>query len=177
ILDVVYNHVGPGADFAALGPWFPVRRGTPWGAALDFGQPAVRDGAIQNACLWIRDFKVDGLRLDAVFMVADDGPRHVLAELADRVHAENPAALVISEMRVGDLRPLDAWGHDAQWSDDFHHHLHVLLTGEQRGHYPGYGSVDGLARLLDRPRAERFVVCSQNHDQVGNRPFGDRPAA
>ena len=176
ILDVVYNHVGPGADFAELAPWFTVRHGTPWGPAPDYRQPPVREWAIQNAVLWIRDYKVDGLRLDAVFTVFDDGPRHVLAELADRVHGERPGALVISEIGPGNLRPLDEWGHDAQWADDFHHELHALLTGEQSGLYTGYGDLASLALQFERSRPERFVVCSQNHDQVGNRALGDRPA-
>ena len=93
----------------------------------------MREWAIQNAELWVRDYRVDGLRLDAVHAVFDDGPRHVLAELAERVRAINPRALVISEMATGDLRPIEEWGHDAQWADELHHELHVLLTGERDG--------------------------------------------
>jgi maltooligosyltrehalose trehalohydrolase len=176
ILDLVYNHVGPGAPFAAFGPWFTSRYETPWGDALDYTQEGVREWAIQNACLWVRDYAVDGLRLDAVFAVKDESPSHVLAELADRVHAERPDALVIGETEVGDRRPIERWGHDAQWSDAFHHELHVLLTGERDGYYGGYGSVAGLASEYRRTPAEGLVYCSQNHDQVGNRALGDRPA-
>ena len=176
VLDVVYNHVGPGAEsLAALGPYFTDRHATFWGPALDYEQRAVREWAIQNAELWVRDYKVDGLRLDAVHAVFDDGPRHVLAELAERVRAVNPRALVISEMATGDLRPIEEWGHDAQWADQLHHELHVLLTGEREGYYADYGTLEGLATELRREPAERLVVESQNHDQVGNRAVGDRP--
>jgi maltooligosyltrehalose trehalohydrolase len=95
----------------------------------------------------------------------------VLAELAERVQP----ALVIAEMEPGDLRPVEEWGHDAQWADELHHELHALLTGERDGYYAQYGSLEGLAAQLERTPSERFVVCSQNHDQVGNRAFGDRP--
>jgi maltooligosyltrehalose trehalohydrolase len=134
----------------------------------------VREWAIQNACQWVRDYHVDGLRLDAVHAVYDDSPQHVLAELAGRVHVESPRALVISEMETDDYRPIEEWGHDAQWADRLHHELHVLLTGEHDGYYEGFGSVTGLKRELERRPAERLVICDQNHDQVGNRALGDR---
>jgi maltooligosyltrehalose trehalohydrolase len=141
------------------------------------GSAGVREWAIQNACYWVRGLHVDGLRLDATHAVFDSGPRHVLAELADRARRENPRALITSEMETGDLRPIRDWGHDAQWADELHHELHVLLTGEQEGYYADYGSVAGLAHQLEREPAERLIVCSQNHDQVGNRAIGDRPSA
>jgi maltooligosyltrehalose trehalohydrolase len=125
----------------------------------------------------VRDYKVDGLRLDAVHAVFDDGPHHVLAELAERVRAIEPRTLVISEMATGDPRPIEEWGHDAQWADQLHHELHVLLTGERDGYYADYGTLEGLAAELGRGPAERLVVESQNHDQVGNRAVGDRPAS
>src|SRR5579872_4995383 len=174
ILDVVYNHVGPGSDaIAAFGPYFGAQ--TPWGPTLDYSHHGVREWAIQNAEQWIRDYKVDGLRLDAVHAVDDDSPTHVLAELKQRVGD----ALVISEMNHEDFRPLDEWGHDAMWLDNLHHELHVLLTGEKRALYEPFGTVDGLVRELTRDRADRLVVCAQNHDQIGNRAQGDRlpPAA
>ncbi|MBD0347778.1 MAG: malto-oligosyltrehalose trehalohydrolase [Thermoleophilia bacterium] len=177
ILDVVYNHVGPGSEaLAAFGPYFTDRYETFWGDAIDYSQPAVREWAIQNACMWVRDYGVDGLRLDATHAVFDEGPRHVLAEFADRVRAEQGRTLVISEMESGDLRPIQEWGHDAQWADELHHELHVLLTGEREGYYADYGNGANLARQLERTPPERLVVCSQNHDQVGNRALGDRPA-
>jgi maltooligosyltrehalose trehalohydrolase len=177
ILDVVYNHLGPGAEFTALGPWFTERWDTPWGGAIDFSHEAVREWAIQNALQWTRDYGIDGLRLDAVFAIHDESEPHVLRELADRVHEANPGALVISEQEVGNEEPIREWGHDAQWADELHHELHVLLSGETFGYYESYGSVSGLARQLERPAGRRLVVCSQNHDQVGNRALGDRPQA
>ncbi len=170
LLDVVYNHLGPGSEaIAAFGPWFTDRHETFWGAALDYSQPGVRDWAIGNAELWTRDYGVDGLRLDAVHSVFDDSPVHVLRELRDRVRG-----LVISEMGHADLRPLEEWGHDAMWLDNLHHELHVLLTGEHESYYAAFGSFESLIAELERPRPERFVVCAQNHDQVGNRAVGDR---
>jgi maltooligosyltrehalose trehalohydrolase len=177
VLDVVYNHIGPGSDAVAVfGPYFTDRFETFWGDALDYRQRGVREWAIQNAELWVRDYGVDGLRLDAVHAVYDDGEPHVLAELAERVHAIDPHVLVISEIGPGDEHPIREWGHDAQWADEFHHVLHVLLTGERDGYYAGYRpSVSAFAQQLARVPSERLVVCAQNHDQVGNRAFGDRP--
>jgi maltooligosyltrehalose trehalohydrolase len=175
ILDVVYNHVGPGSEaLAAFGPYFTDRHETFWGQAIDYERPAVREWAIQSALMWARDYHVDGLRLDAVQAVFDDSPQHVLAELAERVREQRPHALVISETGVDDYRPIEEWGHDAQWFDRFHHELHVLLTGERDGYYERFGSLAGLARELERQPQERFVVYAQNHDQVGNRALGDR---
>jgi maltooligosyltrehalose trehalohydrolase len=173
-LDVVYNHIGPGADaIAAFGPYFTDRHHTFWGDALDYARRGVREWALQNAELWTRDYRIDGLRLDAVHAVFDDSPTHVLAELKQRV---GERLLVISEMEVGDWRPIEQWGHDAQWADASHHELHVLLTGENEGYYEGYGSLARLAELLrgDGHAPEQLVVCAQNHDQVGNRAVGDR---
>ena len=176
VLDVVYNHVGPGNEaLRAFGPYFTDRHETFWGDAIDYAQPAVREWAIQNAVLWVRDYGIDGLRLDATHTVYDDSPRHVLAELAERVREANPRALVTAEIEPGDLRPTGEWGHDAQWADELHHELHALLTGERDGYYAGYGSLEGLAAQLERTPPERLIVCSQNHDQVGNRALGDRP--
>ena len=177
ILDVVYNHVGPGSELlAAYGPYFTDRYDTFWGSAIDYSQRGVREWAIQNAELWVRDYRVDGLRLDATHAIFDESEPHIMVELAQRVRAAHPGALVISEMAIGDRRPLEEWGHDAQWADEFHHALHVLLTGERDGYYEAFGRVADLARAYgDDPR---LVVCAQNHDQVGNRAVGDRlPAA
>ncbi len=177
LLDVVYNHVGPGSEaIAAFGPYFTDRHHTFWGDAINYAEDGVREWAIQNACMWVRDFHLDGLRLDATHAIFDERPHYVLAELAERVHAERPSALVTSEITVGDLRPIEEWGHDAQWADELHHHLHVLLTGEHDGYYAAFGSGDGLAAQFERRPAERLIVCSQDHDQVGNRALGDRPA-
>ncbi|MBA3347927.1 MAG: malto-oligosyltrehalose trehalohydrolase [Actinobacteria bacterium] len=177
VLDVVYNHVGPGNEaLMAFGPYLTDRLGsTPWGDAVDYAHHGVREWALQNAELWVRDYRIDGLRLDAVHAVQDDSPRHVLAELADRVRAADPAALVISEMCLDDFRPLREWGHDAMWLDNLHHALHVVLTGERDGYYADFdGSMAQIARELERPDGAGLVVCAQNHDQVGNRALGDR---
>ena len=181
LLDVVYNHIGPGNEaLRGFGPYFTSRFGeSPWGEALDYGERGVRERAIQDAELWVRDYRFDGLRLDAVHAIEDDSPEHVLAELARRIHSAAPRALVISEMGLDDLRPLRDWGHDAMWLDSLHHALHVALTGERDGYYASFdGSLAAIARELSRPDGSRFVVCAQNHDQVGNRATGDRlPAA
>ena len=177
ILDVVYNHVGPGSEaLTAFAPYFTDRFGqTPWGVALDYASAGVREWAFQNAELWVRDYRIDGLRLDAVHAVYDDSPRHVLAELADRVHAVSSGALVISEMGSADFRPLRDWGHDALWLDGLHHALHVALTGERDGYYATFdGSLGRVAAELARPEEARIVAYAQNHDQVGNRALGDR---
>ena len=177
VLDVVYNHVGPGNEaLRAFGPYFTDHLGeTPWGEALDYSQTGVREWAIQNAELWVRDYRIDGLRLDAVHAVQDEPPRHVLLELAERVREANPAALVISEMGPPDFRPLRDWSHDAMWMDSLHHALHVALTGERDGYYADFdGSMGSIAAELRRSEGARIVAAAQNHDQVGNRALGDR---
>ena len=177
VLDVVYNHIGPGNEaLRAFGPYFTGRFGeTPWGEALDYAETGVREWALQNAELWVRDYRIDGLRLDAVHAVRDDSPVHVLAELAERVRAANPEALIISEMGSPDFRPLEEWGHDAMWLDSLHHALHVALTGERDGYYAEFdGSMAQIAAELGRPEGARIVAAAQNHDQVGNRALGDR---
>jgi maltooligosyltrehalose trehalohydrolase len=177
VLDVVYNHIGPGNEaITAFGPYFTDRLGsTPWGDALDYAARGVREWAIQNAELWVGDYRIDGLRLDAVHAVHDDSPLHVLAELADRVRALHPGVLVISEMALPDFRPLRQWGHDAMWLDSLHHTLHVALTGERDGYYAGFdGSMAEIAAELARAEGPQLVVAAQNHDQVGNRALGDR---
>jgi maltooligosyltrehalose trehalohydrolase len=170
LLDVVYNHIGPGSEaIAAFGPYFTDRFETFWGTAIDYSHRGVREWAIQNALMWTSDYRIDGLRLDAVHSVHDDSPVHVLRELKERV-----PGLIISEMGYADFTPLEEWGHDAMWLDNLHHELHVALTGEREGYYAQHGSPEGLVRELTRPRPERLVVAAQNHDQVGNRAAGDR---
>jgi maltooligosyltrehalose trehalohydrolase len=175
ILDVVYNHLGAGSDAIDAFGWYMTDHGeTTWGEAINYAQRAVREWALQNAEMWVRDYGVDGLRLDAVHSIVDHSDPHVMAELAQRVKAINPRALVISEMEIGDLRPIEQWGHDAQWEDSLHHAIHVLLTGEHESYYAKYGKVADVAGQLVRPQGRHFVVCDQNHDQVGNRALGDR---
>jgi maltooligosyltrehalose trehalohydrolase len=175
VLDVVYNHLGPGAEvITAFGPYTDPGREMFWGPAIAFQHRGVREWAIQSAEGWVRDYHVDGLRLDAVHAIVDDTTPHIVAELATRVRRVRDTTLVIAEMEAGDLRPNHEWKCDAQWGDELHHAVHVLLTGERDGYYADYGRVADLARAYEQPDASRLVVCAQNHDQVGNRAFGDR---
>ncbi len=212
ILDVVYNHVGASGNtaLAAFGPYFTDRYSTFWGNAInyddEYSEP-VREWVLQSAEGWVRDFHVDGLRLDAIHAIYDTGANPIMAQLADRVHAAaggRGSALVIAESGLNDpnvIRPRaqGGFGHDAQWADDFHHALRVLLTGDRGGYYEEFGAVADLAKAFRRPfvhdgqysafRKRRFgapatdrpprqfVVFDQNHDQVGNRAFGDRMPA
>jgi maltooligosyltrehalose trehalohydrolase len=177
ILDVVYNHVGAGNEaLTAFGPYFTDRwEPTAWGDALDYRNSGVREWAIQNAEMWVSEYGCDGLRLDAVGSIVDDSGEHVCAELARRVRARRRQTLVISERGDPDFTPLEQWHHDAIWVDALHHELHVALTGERRGYYARHdGSMSAIARELLRPERRQVVVAAQNHDQVGNRPAGDR---
>jgi maltooligosyltrehalose trehalohydrolase len=206
ILDVVYNHVGASGSeaLAAFGPYFTGRHHTFWGAAINYDDElcdGVREWAIQSAEAWVRDFHIDGLRLDAIHAIYDGSAKPLVAELTERVHALKPSALVIAESGLNDprvIRPtaLGGLGCDGQWADDFHHALRVLLTGERDGYYADFGTVGDLAKAFRRPFVhdgtwsrfrrrrfgapaadrgpEQFVVFAQNHDQVGNRALGDR---
>ncbi|MEW5762745.1 MAG: malto-oligosyltrehalose trehalohydrolase [Bacillota bacterium] len=212
ILDVVYNHLGPEGNYLPdFGPYFTDRYRTPWGAALNFDGPGcdeVRRFFIANALYWLEEFHVDGLRLDAVHAIVDTSATPFLEELAAAVHRRagelGRRVHVIAESDLNDprlVRPreLGGMGLDAQWSDDFHHALHALLTGERHGYYRDFGRVRDLARAFRegyvytgqyspyRQRrhgraphlcpAHRFVVFAQNHDQVGNRARGERLSA
>lgn len=209
-LDVVYNHIGPeGGYLAEFGPYFTDRYRTPWGAAINYddrGSDAVREFVLDNVTMWIEDYHVDGLRLDAVHAMYDLGSRHILHDIkmaADSAARGRPV-YIVAESDLNDVRPLLApdrggYGLDAQWSDDFHHTVHTILTGERRGYYADYGKPEQLPQLLEetfvvnggysvhRDRChggsdgglpgDRFVVCIQNHDQVGNRAAGERLSA
>ena len=187
ILDVVYNHVGPGFQaLEAFGPYCSRRYRTPWGHAYNFDGRAsgpVREWVVQNACQWVRDFRVDGFRLDAIWAMRDRSPVHIVRELVERVRdAVGRTVIITAEADPSDPRLREdclSWGVDAWWADPFHHALHALVTDERGGHYESFGRVEQLARELERPRAPGLVVYGQNHDQVGNRPLGDRlePAA
>jgi maltooligosyltrehalose trehalohydrolase len=212
VLDVVYNHLGPeGNVLGAFGPYFTDRYRTPWGDALNFdgpGSDGVRNFFVENACEWVRDFKIDALRLDAIHAIADPSAYPFVEELIDAVHevaeTEGRHIWVIAESAANDARLITPKEHggigaDAQWSDDFHHALHVLLTGERAEYYADFDGVEDLAtayregfvysgrysrfRRCRHGRSaaglpgERFVVFAQNHDQVGNRAIGDRLAA
>jgi maltooligosyltrehalose trehalohydrolase len=181
ILDVVYNHIGASGikAFDAFGPYFTEEHETPWGRAINYdqeGSGAVREWVLQSATGWIRDFGIDGLRLDAIHSIFDAGPEHIVAEIAHRVHGVREDAVVIGEIGLDDPLRHGAPDCDAIWVDDFHHALHVLLTGERDGYYAPFGRVSQLADAFGHTPPERFVVYAQNHDQVGNRAFGDRLA-
>ena len=206
ILDVVYNHVGVSGNVAlrAFGPYHTAKYETFWGAAMNFDDEdsdPVREWVLQSAEGWIRDFHVDGLRLDAIHAIYDQGAEHLVAAITRRVHAADHAAIVIAESGLNDpkvMRGADrgGWGCDAAWADDFHHALRTLLTGDREGYYEEFGRIRELAKAFDRPHVhdgiystfrrrrfgahardiepEQFVVFSANHDQVGNRALGER---
>jgi malto-oligosyltrehalose trehalohydrolase len=213
ILDVVYNHFGPEGNYLhryASG-FFTDRHSTPWGAAINFdgpGSETVRDFFIHNALYWLEEYHFDGLRFDAVHAIIDDSEVHIFKELAARLRAgpgrTRPIYLLL-ENNANEAHHLGAPGasatHDAQWNDDVHHCLHVILTGESDGYYADYaheprallcralaqgfayqgeispyqGKARGEASAHLPPTA--FVSFLQNHDQIGNRAQGERLAA
>ncbi len=191
----------------AFGPYFTEKYQTPWGRAINYDDrdcDPVREWVCQSAEGWVTDFGVDGLRLDAIHAIFDASTEHIVAEVARRVHHADPAALVIAEAGMNDpkvMRPRGrgGFGADAEWADDFHHALRTVLTDERDGYYADFGSLAQFAKALRRPHvddgnysrfrgrrfgapaddvpSERFVVFSQDHDQVGNRAYGDRMPA
>jgi maltooligosyltrehalose trehalohydrolase len=209
VLDVVYNHLGPEGNYSGeFGSYFTDLYRTPWGAAINFDGPhsdEVRRYFIQNALQWIKEFHFDALRLDAINAIVDTSARKFLEELSAECHAAgeklNRKVYLIAESDRNDARvvagsEVGGWGLDASWNDDFHHSLHVLLTGERNGYYEDFSGVGDLARAFRDGfiyagqystfrqkrhgtsthdlRAEHFVVFSQNHDQIGNRMLADR---
>ena len=208
VLDVVYNHLGPEGNYLGrFGPYFTDFYATPWGDAVNYdrsGSDEVRRFVIENALMWLREYHVDGLRLDAVHAIIDTGAVHVLEEMATEVEAlsaalDRPLFLIaesdLHDPRVIRSRPL-GFGIDAQWSDDLHHALRTALTEERRGYYIDYGGLPDVAAALQRgwPHARgwsdyrgrthgrafddlpgwKLLGYAQNHDQVGNRAVGDR---
>jgi maltooligosyltrehalose trehalohydrolase len=160
VLDVVYNHVGPGNRLADFGPYFTDVYATPWGAAVNLDQAAsdeVRAFFVQNALSWLRDYHVDGLRLDAVHAFCDRRAVHFLEELSCEVDALAAATgrsiTLIAETDLNDPRlitprPAGGYGLAGQWNDDFHHALHAAVTGERQGYYADFGSIAALAKTL-----------------------------
>jgi maltooligosyltrehalose trehalohydrolase len=212
VQDVVYNHFGPSGNYLPrFGPYLKEGRNT-WGDLVNLdgeGSSEVRRLILDNALMWLRDFHVDGLRLDAVHALHDDSEVHLLEELAIEVadlsaHQNRPLTLIaesdLNDTRMVTPREAGGYGLDAQWSDDFHHAVHVAITGETDGYYADFAPLGALAKVLDRGffhdgtfssfrgrdhgrpvdtdrmPAWRLVVCAQNHDQVGNRARGDRTA-
>ncbi|NEP18361.1 MAG: malto-oligosyltrehalose trehalohydrolase [Leptolyngbya sp. SIO4C1] len=209
ILDVVYNHFGPEGNYTSFfGPYLTDNYRTPWGSAINFDDAysgGVRHYFISNALYWLELYHIDALRLDAIHAIYDFGAKHFLAELAEATAAlekslKRPLYLIaesdLNDVRI--IREAERGGYDihSQWSDDFHHALHALLTKEETGYYSDFKAAESLASAYrdsfvyswkyspfrqryhgsdasDRP-AHQFVVCSQNHDQVGNRMLGER---
>jgi len=211
MLDVVYNHFGPEGNYLAqFGTYFTDKHRTPWGQGINYDQPGcehVRRYIRENALHWIREYHLDGLRLDAIQTIQDDSPLDIVSEITLAVHnleSELGRRIVVigetDENDARDLRRRAEGGRelDAIWSDDFHHALHTLLSGEKQGYYQDFaGRPELLARTLnegfgfqgepfafwhDRPSGTStagiplysHVLCDQNHDQVGNRALGDR---
>jgi maltooligosyltrehalose trehalohydrolase len=209
LLDVIYNHLGPDGAYAnAFGPFLTDKYETPWGPAInldDEGSEGVRRFFIDNALHWLREYHVDGLRLDATHALCDESEPHFLAELSAAVdeHVDGPKRHLIAEdhrnlNRLVQPRDADGYGLDAVWSDDLHHQCRVLTAGDEEGYYRDYQGTttadiattlrDGwffrgeYSEHLDEPRGtdpgdvdrDQCVVFIQNHDQVGNRPIGNR---
>lgn len=209
ILDVVYNHFGPEGNYVAnFAPYFNGKYANPWGKSLNFDGPysdGVRNYFIQNALMWCRDFHMDGLRLDAVHAIHDFGARHFMQELSENLQIlgreTGKKHYLIAESNLNDVRyisPIERGGYglDAQWSDDFHHAIHALTTGERKGFFMDYGEPCQLSKSIKeafvfdgkyshfRKRTygnstasaspDQFVIFSQNHDQTGNRKLGER---
>src|SRR5687768_2068639 len=193
LLDVVYNHFGPEGNYLGLyaPQFFTDRHKTPWGAAIDFSNAAVRSFFIQNARYWLEEYRFDGLRFDAVHAIVDDSETHILDELREAMPAGKHLVLENDANQAGFLER----GYRAQWNDDAHHAFHVLATGESESYYADYADAPArhLARSLaegfayqgdhspfrSRTRGEKsahlsplaFVNFLQNHDQIGNRAF------
>jgi maltooligosyltrehalose trehalohydrolase len=209
LLDVVYNHLGPAGNYLSrFGPYFTARYSTPWGPAInldDSGSTEVRRFLCDNALMWLSDYHIDGLRIDAVQAIFDASAIHFLEQLATEVaelqtstgrHARLIAESDLNDPRIVTSREAGGYGIDAQWSDDFHHALHSVLTGERAGYYSDFGSLAHLAKAFQksyvydgcdsqfrkrrhgRPIRDlpgwRFLGYLQNHDQTGNRAQGER---
>jgi len=209
ILDVVYNHLGPSGNYLGkYAPYFTKKFATFWGEGINFDGPdsgEVRRFFCDNALMWLRDFHFDGLRLDAVHGILDTSATHFLEQLKMEVEELSSQTgrqrILIPESDLNDPRllwPRARGGYqlDAQWSDDFHHALHTVLTGETTGYYSDYGKLEHLAKALQgafvydgnysqhRRRVHgrssegvsghQFLGYLQNHDQIGNRALGDR---
>ncbi|GAA1952794.1 malto-oligosyltrehalose trehalohydrolase [Microbacterium deminutum] len=207
IQDVVYNHLGPSGNYMPeFGPYLRDAERNAWGSSINLDERAVRDYIIDNALMWLRDYHVDGLRLDAVHALNDRSHPHILQELAETVdalsaHLGRPLTLIaesdLNEPTLIMPREARGYGLAAQWCDDWHHAVHVALTGETAGYYEDFADLDALPKVWtggffhdgtfssfrgrehgypippDVP-AWRLVTFVQDHDQIGNRATGDR---
>ncbi|CAN5718476.1 malto-oligosyltrehalose trehalohydrolase [soil metagenome] len=201
LLDAVYNHLGPSGNYlSAFDPaYFTAAVDTGWGDAPDFSHGPMRALVIDSVRHWL-DYGFDGLRLDATHAIVDASEVHVVAEMTAIAAAMSPRRIVMVEDERNHSGVITEWHADAVWADDFHHTLHVALTGEHDGYYSAYtGSADEIAKTITRGwlyegeiyaptgksrggsaaiiEASRLVYCLQNHDQVGNRALGDRLGA
>jgi maltooligosyltrehalose trehalohydrolase len=202
ILDVVYNHLGPDGNYTGVyhGDYTNAKLHTPWGAALNYSAAPVRAFFGENPAYWIREFHIDGFRLDATHEIKDTSPRHVLREISDSIHSLGGFVVAEDERNLPQLilpSGDGGLGLDGCWADDFHHVVRVMLTRNQEAYYANYaGTSHELAQTLTHgwlyrgqnqiatgkarggdpvaARAEQFVYCISNHDQVGNRAFGER---
>ncbi len=210
IQDVVYNHLGPSGNYLPqFAPYLRSGLSNTWGESVNLDEEEVRRYILDNVAMWLRDFHVDGLRLDAVHALHDMRRPHLLAQigaLADDIAAERGfAATIIAESDLNDpimFKDRDAGGYGlaGQWSDDFHHALHVALSGETTGYYADFAEVGALAKVLSlgffhdgtwssfrgnfhgrhidpAESTSHLVIAAQNHDQIGNRAAGDRLTA
>jgi maltooligosyltrehalose trehalohydrolase len=180
MLDAVYNHLGPEGNYLPkFGPYFTAQHKTPWGDAVNYdsdGCEHVRRYAVENALYWIREYHLDGLRLDAVQTIKDDSPKHIVSEIQERIQQLagelNRTVCVIAETDENDCRYLKpeadgGYGLDALWSDDFHHAVHAFFTGERQGYYQDFGNPEQIARAL----REGYVFQGQ-HSGFWNGPRG-----
>jgi maltooligosyltrehalose trehalohydrolase len=200
ILDVVYNHFGPDGNYLRefSASYFEGRHHTPWGEAINFSSPEVRAYYAANLLYWMEDFHIDGFRLDATHTIFDDSKKHILQELGELVHAHGRHIIAEDERtepRLITPIPEGGFGLDAVWADDFHHvtevavmdasiyrerfegELHELLDTLRQG-WTTRSFREGAAKGGGAPSLrlppERFVFCISNHDQAGNRAFGER---
>ncbi len=206
ILDVVYNHFGPEGNYSGAFAPYTKQADTPWGAAINFDGPhsaGIRDFYLANTRYWLQEVGFDGFRMDAVSLIFDDSPRHILREITELARsigaAEGRETLMIAEHLNNDVKvtAAEGYGYHSQWNDDLNHALFAYLTGETGRHYSSFGSFDDIVKalrdsfVLDGTRTHHFyqrlfgtdgrqtaatehVVHIQNHDQVGNRLHGDR---
>lgn len=209
VLDVVYNHFGPeGNYFWSYGPYFTDKYKTPWGEAINFDgaySNQVRDMFIENVIYWFKYFDIDALRFDAIHAIFDFSARHILSEIRgavdDLMRETKRVYYMIAESDLNDNKVISdvkdrGYGFDGQWMDDFHHALHAFITGELKGFYSDFGSIEDIVKSYNEGYVhsgdyskfrnrnhgnssagytpDNFIVFSQNHDMIGNRMHGER---